>query len=100
LRTYDGFKLYLDDIQVRKDDPVGLHENSLFELMVYPNPCSDHIAIQNLNDLLFVEILDVHGKTLLTSLQTNIEVSSLLSGTYLLKYHTSRGIHTQRFVKL
>jgi len=100
LRTYDGFKLYLDDIQVRKDDPVGLHENNPFELVVYPNPCSNHIAIQNLNDVLFVEILDVHGKTLLTSLQTNIEVSSLLSGTYLLKCHTSRGIHTQRFVKL
>lgn len=100
LRTYDGFKLYLDDIQVRKDDPVGLIENKPFEFIVYPNPSSDQVSIQNVKDLLFVEILDVHGKALLSSLQSSVEVSSLLPGTYLFKCYTSRGIYMQRFIKL
>lgn len=100
LRTYDGFKLYLDDIQVRKDDPVGLIETNPFNLVVYPNPSSDHITIQNVNDLLFVEIIDFHGKTLLTSFQPSFQLSGLLAGTYVLKCYTSRGIYMQRFVKM
>ena len=100
LRTLDGFKLYLDDIQVRKDDPVGLIENKLFDLVVYPNPTSDQLTIQNASDFQYLEILDLNGKVLISSLNPSVQLTALSSGTYLLRCFTTRGVCTKRISKI
>ena len=100
LRTLDGFKLYLDDIQVRKDDPVGLIENKLFDLVVYPNPTSDQLTIQNASDFQYLEILDLNGKVLISSLNPSVQLTALSSGTYLLRCFTTRGVCTKKISKI
>ena len=100
LRTLDGFKLYLDDIQVRKDDPVGLIENQLVDIVVYPNPSSDQITIQNANDFQNLEILDLNGKILISSIHPIVQLATLSSGTYLVRCHTTRGICTKKISKI
>ena len=100
LRTLDGFKLYLDDIQVRKDDPVGLIENKLFDLVVYPNPTSDQLTIQNASDFQYLEILDLNGKVLISSLNPSVQLTALSGGTYLLRCFTTRGVCTKKISKI
>lgn len=100
LRTLDGFKLYLDDIQVRKDDPVGLVENKSFDIVVYPNPTSDQISIQNASDFQKLELCDLNGKTLISSLNSSVQLTALSSGTYLLRCYTTRGVCTKKISKI
>ena len=100
LRTLDGFKLYLDDIQVRKDDPVGLIENQPFDIVVYPNPSSDHITIQNANGFQNLEILDLNGKILISSLHPSVQLSALTNGTYFVRCYTTRGVCTKKISKI
>ena len=100
LRTLDGFKLYLDDIQVRKEDPVGLIENKSFDIVVYPNPTSDQISIQNASDFQKLEISDLNGKTLISSLNPSVQLTALSSGTYLLRCYTTRGVCTKKISKI
>ncbi|MFM7643579.1 MAG: choice-of-anchor J domain-containing protein [Sphingomonadales bacterium] len=100
LRTVDGFKLYIDDIEVRKDDPAGLLETPFFEMVVYPNPSTDFISIQNIQNISRIEILDLNGKVLLYSYQSSISVAELLSGSYLLRCTTPNGIYTKPILKL
>ncbi len=100
LRTLDGFKLYLDDIQVRKDDPVGLIENKPFDIVVYPNPTTDQLTIQNASDFQFVEIVDLNGKVLISSEHPSIQLTALSSGTYLLRCYTTSGVSTKKISKI
>lgn len=100
LRTVDGFKLYIDDIEVRKEDPVGLIENPIFELLVYPNPSTDLISIKNLQDVSKLEILDFNGQVLAHSFQSSISVSELFTGSYLLRCTTPTGTYTKPILKL
>lgn len=100
LRTVDGFKLYLDDIQVRKDDPVGYTENQLSSWTIYPNPCSDLVTVHNVKDLLLLEILDLNGKVLLEANQESIAISTLNAGTYLLRCTTANGTYSKPLYKI
>jgi hypothetical protein len=100
LRTVDGFKLYIDDIEVRKDDPVGIIEMPSVDLVVYPNPSSDLIFVKNIQDVSKLEILDFNGKVLLHSFQSIISIAELLNGSYLLRCTTPNGTYTKPILKL
>jgi hypothetical protein len=100
LRTYDGFKLYLDDIEVRKEDPVGLSEPIPLPFQLYPNPCSDLIRIASTSPLQRIEISDLNGQVLLQSTSPELEVSFLPKGFYLVRIQSESKTYTQRFTKI
>jgi hypothetical protein len=102
-RTNDGFKLYLDDIQVDIEDPRGLRPVGIDELaknsfIVYPNPSNTHINIP-IERFNHVEILDLSGMRVLTSETHQIDVSSLNTGNYFIKVYTNDSVLNSRFVK-
>jgi len=67
------------------------------QLLVYPNPTSDNLVLDNLPSAIDVTIIDVSGKMVKT-LQTDgvIDVSVLPSGTYFIQ---SENFPTIKFVK-
>lgn len=98
LRTFDGFKLYLDDIQVRKDDPVGMNENIL-NLVLYPNPASQFLSVQ-LEGFLKATVYNLDGQVLIHSTTEHIDLSTLHAGSYYIQCQSEFGTLTKRFVKL
>ena len=81
-RTIDGFKLYIDDIRVEKEDPVGLNELSKLKLSIYPNPSSDFIHISGIEDFNTVKIYSSIGELVLESQEKEIDISTINSGRY------------------
>lgn len=71
------------------------------ELTLYPNPASDILFIsykpQTKNPKF--EIIDVTGRKILTTKQTQIDVSKLPQGLYLLKVQDGELIFSKRFIK-
>lgn len=68
---------------------------------IYPNPASDVINILNGNNLNItsVEIIDLMGRTILSSEKTNIDISNLAEGQYFVKIHGETTVVKKLFIK-
>lgn len=102
LDSYDMFKLYLDDISMVVEDPVGLNEKIALEWTVYPNPTEGILTIQADADLKDYRIVTMNGQIVGSGILDNpsISVSDLQSGTYFLEVRTQENVvYRKRFVK-
>ena len=100
LRTYDGFKLYLDDIEVRKEDPVGLNENPNLAFDIFPNPSQDFIYIKSAASDQFIELRDLNGQLLCTTAQSFLSLTNFKPGPYFITIFANGQHLTKRIVKL
>jgi hypothetical protein len=98
--TLDGFKLYIDDIEVRKEDPVGLQEPDVVLNTVYPNPTTDVIHVSSTEKIEQLELLDLNGLRVLTSSTSFMNVEALPTGIYLVRYTVNGVTKTQRISKI
>ena len=88
-------------------DYIGLDENKLEGIVIYPNPAVDMITIasQN-NEVLNVEITDMNGRVVYTTneevsfgTELIINVSSFEKGVYMINLYNGSVINTYRVVK-
>lgn len=80
---------------------LSLSEIGIKQFNVYPNPSSDFIQIESDEEVLEVRCLDLNGRNVHVDLSGNkINVTNMLSGSYILKITTSAGTAAARFVKL
>jgi len=100
LRTYDGYIVYLDSIQVQKDDPAGINDltNDL-DFSIYPNPTNESINLNFVGEIEKVRILDLAGKEIFAGNTKNIDLSEIQSGVYFLELLSGNSRAVKRFVK-
>ena len=71
---------------------------------IYPNPVKDILQIQNINGEFSYKIYNVTGKLLKTTnnqISNNINISDLITGTYILEVTNSEGVKsTNKIIKL
>ncbi len=92
LKTQGGFKLFLDSINLRKDDPLALDEQFIQQdVTIYPNPTNSTIHFSTVN-LKAVSIYNTAG-TLIYSQEkaTPISMESFDQGIYLVRMTSSNG---------
>ena len=66
---------------------------------VYPNPVSDVLNIRG-EGILQIELMDVNGRTVMTSGATSqLNLSGMAAGLYMVRVITNDGVHTQKIVK-
>lgn len=97
LQTENGFKLYVDDIKVRKDDPVGFIENQ-----------SNLFKIETLNPGLFrlngeVEISESRiynstGQLVLSTVSNIIDIQDKEKGVYFLQVFSEKGMMNWKLI--
>ena len=80
----------------------GVDENEMEAISVYPNPARDIIFVGANNDLSVqrVEVFNLTGQKVITSIETEINVSEWESGIYFVRVTADDRIVTQRIVKL
>ncbi|MGB0918185.1 MAG: T9SS type A sorting domain-containing protein [Flavobacteriales bacterium] len=79
---------------------VGILENALNKLSVYPNP-TENVVSWNGITAQTAELFDNTGRSVLTVTQPNgtVDVSELTDGIYIIKLFTEEGAYTARVVK-
>lgn len=98
--TNNGFKLYLDDISVTKEDPASVSDISQVQVAIYPNPTSDLVYIQAEAEITKIILSDLSGKLIKDNeLNTVVKLTDLPNGIYLLSISTTQGSITKRIVK-
>ncbi|MGD0710430.1 MAG: beta-propeller fold lactonase family protein [Bacteroidales bacterium] len=82
---------------------TGISEkNSANNIAIYPNPATDNLTIETPQKAI-IEISNIQGqliKTLATSgNKTNIDVSALPGGMYIVEVKTEKGVMVNKFIK-
>ena len=99
-RTDDGFKLYVDDIEILIEDTLSVAElpNSI-QVIVYPNPTRSVLKVKR-DDVQELVVYGLEGKELRAIKNSQeISVGSLDNGQYLLKVVTDGGTRIVPFIK-
>ncbi len=82
---------------------LGVTDNGLDNLFIYPNPVSENLQISTLKDFSnpFYSIFDIQGKMVTSGKlkEPTINVGSLASGNYVLKVYDGTIAKTQKFIK-
>ena len=97
--TYDGFILYLDSIQARKEDPVGYLEPSFIDIRVFPNPTNDFITVYSEKPIKSITLFDFEGRLITTIEEQTIDLRNYKSGIYFISLNIENQIITKRIVK-
>lgn len=98
-RTYNGFKLYLDDIRVEMEDPSSVKELAEVRTSVYPNPSNNYIKVVGNQKFKTHKIYSVQGQFLLESTDAVLDVSALSPGRYVLVSTSEMGVARSQFIK-
>ena len=70
-------------------------------LAIFPNPVRNNLYIRTNTHINTIRIYNLHGQLIkATSHTSTIDVSGLLSGTYILEITTSNSVIRQKFIKL
>ena len=85
--TSDGQTIDFNVYVTINSVPDGIEENDKMTISVYPNPAHDYIRIetQNFASLQSIDVYDIAGQLVLTSNETEINVSGLESGMYFVR---------------
>jgi len=67
-------------------------------LSIYPNPVSSVLNI-NVQNIVFSEIFDMSGKSLITSKSSSIDVEKLIPGNYSIKIKQGNSFKVLKFIK-
>ncbi len=83
---------------------VGIEENNLIEVTIYPNPSVDIVNINLNTNINVIYVYDLNGKLILTKNGNNqqkqtINLSNLPQGNYLLSINSDLGIITRMIIK-
>ena len=94
---------WYDNLYFYKAATAGVSDNELLNVSMYPNPTADRLNISASNTIKNASIFNILGKKVM-SLEINknsksIDVSSLASGIYLIKYQLDNATGTAKFIK-
>ncbi|WP_310378835.1 glycosyl hydrolase [Flavobacterium sp.] len=79
-------RFYEIEIYGRVASTLGIDELSSNKFTIYPNPTSNILHISGINEVDFLEILDLNGKQLIKKTSANsVDISNLSKGVYFLK---------------
>ena len=79
----------------------AVNNPSAINFSVYPNPVSDILKIDTDATIVAVEMLDLNGKSLLRQVnsQNTFDISSLETGSYILRVKTDKNIINKLIIK-
>jgi hypothetical protein len=104
VRTFDNTTVYWDDFSFFHNAPASLKNNAIVGFSAYPNPVSNGILTISSagNSLKNITIFNLLGKQVLSSsfsgVQSNVDVSSISSGIYILKVTEAGKTATKKLV--
>ncbi len=97
-RTDDGFKLYVDDIRLEIEDPVGISEISPLNVQIYPNPTVDEVNIKAPENSEIV-CTSLDGKSVYSGTNQHISTTGWESGIYFVTVLSGNQSVTYRVIK-
>ncbi len=87
-----------NNISVTVDGISSIFNNSTIKATIFPNPTNGVINIKTNEQIEKITILDISGKIILETTNTEIDLSKQKTGTYFVKIETENGIFTEKTI--
>jgi hypothetical protein len=102
-----GNNIYIDNIRIAHPDELGIENELMDAIEVYPNPTKSELSVKFPSGISnsVVELLDLNGQEVEYSLLSlnaeavQIGIEHLASGVYLLKIASNQGLRTIKIIK-
>lgn len=97
--------IFLDTIEISVSAPAGTNDALASKFSVFPNPATSVITISGADALVNgVEVIDLNGRTVKTLkvngvAETQINISDLSAGVYMMNISSDKGVATKKIVK-
>lgn len=90
-----------DETDHSQEDAYSEIENTISDVgfIVTPNPVTDMLHVSSLDEILSIVVYSSMGQLVLHTTETNIDVSSLTAGAYVLHAQTNMGQWQRIFIK-
>ncbi len=88
---FEPWKLKTAPVQVLS------YEKKELDFTIYPNPTNSVITVRTKEQFERLELYDINGRCLYHTKETDLSVSTLSNGLYILKIYTARGIGSSTF---
>ena len=90
-----------EEVFFRTTEVLSINDNNLQNVIIYPNPTTSILNIENAENSM-IEIYDLLGRVVLfennISINKQLNVSNLSTGTYLIKISNNGQIKTDKFI--
>ena len=84
--TQEASALLVDDVKITTTGTLAVSENiSESEVIIYPNPVNDVLTITLLKKIKTIQLYNIDGKLLKTSMNNTMNLSEFAPGNYLIK---------------
>ena len=93
-----GNNIFFDDITIGQGQATGIDGVEQANISIYPNPVSNVLNVEG-NGIQQVEVMDLNGRTIMTSAATSLNIENLASGMYLVRVIANDGIRVEKIVK-
>ncbi|MCB0399179.1 MAG: aryl-sulfate sulfotransferase [Winogradskyella sp.] len=92
-----------DPIELNPDlTPCNNLSTSEFEIdavTIYPNPTTDFIQIESINEIDKIEVYNILGRRISVTIESKIDLSQQPSGVYVIKIHSGNKSTTEKIIK-
>ena len=105
LITQAGFAnvYYIDNIYMYVEGTASVDNNKLLGFSMFPNPASNRLNISAKETIKNADVFNVLGKKVMSvnvnDTKASIDISTLTSGIYLVKYNVNNKVGTAKFIK-
>lgn len=97
--TDNGFKLYIDNIRVEKENTLSIEDVNHSDLTIYPNPAQDYFTISGIDGEININVLGIDGKVILSSEDLKVDISTLSPGKYFVEVINENQITRTSLIK-
>lgn len=98
-RTFDGFKLYIDDLEVRTEDHTVVNDLNLFSIQPFPNPFNDVLNLKNADDNTTWNVYNFDGKIIESGNGKTVNTSTFSRGSYFICVQHQGTTNTFKIIK-
>ena len=101
--TVNWLDVKFDNITVTPTSTASIQQQSIENIEVYPNPVTDQLQIKHeINDLKEITVINLVGEVVMivNPKANSIDLSSLLSGHYFVRFKSQSDMITKRIVKI
>lgn len=100
-RHHDCTNMYwlrVDDLSLTSGQHAGINDVNNISVKVYPNPATEVINV-HAEALRQVNVIDVNGRVVLTTNNSEVNISNLATGVYFVRVITDNGTAMEKIVK-
>ncbi len=101
--TFDGFKLFLDSVNIREQDPLAVKEEEKIALELFPNPVQNILTVKTQKNAIAVSLYSPLGRCIASKEECNqnkieLNLSKMPKGVYTVEIQLNNGALLRRKV--